>query len=76
VHVDALGISLGAILVQPGDGAMDHPIFFSSKKLSQAKHNFTTTKREGLAMVYALQKFINYLLGSHFKFLFDHSTLK
>jgi len=29
VHVDTLGISLGAILVQPGDGAMDHPIYFA-----------------------------------------------
>jgi hypothetical protein len=30
VHVDALGISLGAILAQPGYGAMDHPIYFVS----------------------------------------------
>jgi hypothetical protein len=27
-------------------------------------------------MVYALQKFIHYLLGQHFKMLTDHSTLK
>jgi len=26
VHVDASGIDLGAILAQPGHGAMDHPI--------------------------------------------------
>jgi hypothetical protein len=30
VHVDASGISLGAILAQPGYGAMDHPIYFAS----------------------------------------------
>jgi hypothetical protein len=35
VHVDALGISLGAILMQPGYGAMDHPVYFVSQKLSQ-----------------------------------------
>jgi hypothetical protein len=34
------------------------------------------TEREGLAMIYALQKFIHYLLGSHFKFFTDHSALK
>jgi hypothetical protein len=30
VHVDASSIALGAILAQPGDGAMDHPIYFAS----------------------------------------------
>ena len=34
------------------------------------------TKREGLAMVYALQKFKHYLLGDHFKMFIDHSALK
>jgi hypothetical protein len=33
VHVDASGIALGAILEQPGDGAMDHPIYFGSKEV-------------------------------------------
>ena len=34
------------------------------------------TEREGLAMVYALQKFMNYLLGKHFKMFTDHSAMK
>jgi hypothetical protein len=34
VHVDALAIALGVILVQPGPGELDHPIAFSSRKLS------------------------------------------
>jgi hypothetical protein len=33
------------------------------------------TEREGLAMVYALQKFRNYLLGSHFMMYTYHSVL-
>jgi hypothetical protein len=76
VHVDALGISLGVILVQPRDGTMDHPIYFSSRKFSQDKCNYMTIEKEGLAMIYSLQKFRNYLLGSHFKFFTDHYTLK
>jgi hypothetical protein len=76
VHVDASGIALGAILAQPGEGNMDHPIYFSSRKLSQDEHNYTTTEREGFSMIYALQKFRHYLLGSHFKFFTDHSALK
>jgi hypothetical protein len=67
---------LGAILTQPSDGAMDHPIYLVSQKFSQEDRNYTTTKREVLAMIYALQKFRQYLLGSHFKFFTDHSALK
>ena len=76
VHVDASSITLGIILAQPRDGGIDHPIAFASRKLSSAERNYTTIEREGLAMVYALQKFRHYLLGSHFKMFIDHSTLK
>jgi hypothetical protein len=76
VHINAPGIALGAILAQPGEGNLDHPIYFASRNLSQAKCNYTTTEREGLEMVYALKKFRHYLLGGHFKFFIDHSTLK
>ena len=75
-HVDASSIALGVILAQPSEGGIDHPIAFASKKLSSVEINYTTTEREGLAMVYALQKFRHYLLGSHFKMFIDHSALK
>jgi hypothetical protein len=76
VHVDASSIALGAVLAQPGEGDIDHPIYFASRKLSESEKNYNTTEREGLAMVYALQKFRHYLLGQHFKMFTDHSTLK
>jgi hypothetical protein len=76
VHVDASSISLGAVLAQPGAGDLDHLLAFSSRNLSTAKINYTTTEREGLAMVYALHKFRHYLLGGHFNMFTDHSALK
>jgi hypothetical protein len=51
---------------------MDHPIYFVRRKLSQDERNYTTIEREGLFMIYALDKFRHYLLGSHFKFFTDH----
>ena len=54
VHVDASYVPLGVVLTQPGEGDLDHPIAYASRKLSFAEWNYTTTKREGLAMVYAL----------------------
>jgi hypothetical protein len=76
VHVDASTIALGAILAQPREGNLDHPIAFARRKLSNSEHNYNTTEREGLTMVYALQKFRHYLLGNFFKMFIDHSALK
>jgi hypothetical protein len=57
-------------------GDLDQLIEFASRKLSESEKNYNTTEREGLAMVYALQKFRHYLLGKHFKMFIDHSALK
>ena len=69
------GQTKGGVVVGTTRG-IDHPIVFASRKLSSAERNYTTTKREGLAMVYAMQKFKHYLLGSHFKMFTDHLDLK
>lgn len=75
VHIDASRIALGAVLAQPGEN-MDHLVDYARKNLSMVEKNYTTTKREALAMVYSLQKFRHYLFGASFKFLTDHSTQK
>jgi len=64
------------MLAQEREGDIDHPMVFSSRNLSTAEKNYTTTEREGLAMVYALQKYRHYLLGGHFRMYIDHSTLR
>jgi hypothetical protein len=76
VHVDSSYIALGVVLAQLGARYIDHPLAFTRRKLSTAEINYTTTEREGLAMVYALHKFRHYLLGGHFKMFIDHSALK
>jgi hypothetical protein len=76
MFVDESSIALDAVLSQLGEGDIDHQIAFESRKLSITEKNYTTTEREGLEMVYALQKFKHYLLGSHFNMYTDHSSLK
>jgi hypothetical protein len=73
--VDASLIALDTILSQPREGELDHPISFASRKFSSAENNYMTKEREGLEMVYALQKFRHYLLGSHFKMYTYHFAL-
>jgi hypothetical protein len=54
VHVDASSIALGAVMAQPGEGDIDHPLDFASMKLSTTEINYTTTERERLDKVYVL----------------------
>ena len=75
-HIDASSITLGVVLAQLGEGDLDHPITYASRKLSFAEQNYTTMEREGLEMVYSLQTFWHYLLGGHFKMFTDHSALQ
>jgi hypothetical protein len=51
VHVDVSSVALGTVLAQPGEGYLYHPNAFSNKKFSATKHNYITTKYEGLEMV-------------------------
>ena len=55
VHIDASGLAIGEILTQPGDGGIDYPIVYSSRKLNKAERNYSTTEREALGLVFALQ---------------------
>jgi hypothetical protein len=48
---------------------------YVSRLLNRAKHNYNTTKRKDLAMVFSLQKFRHYLLGNKFFFYVDHMAL-
>ena len=47
VHFDALYVVLSIVLTQPGEGALDHPIDFATRKLSVAEKNYTTIERGG-----------------------------
>ncbi|RDX69239.1 Retrovirus-related Pol polyprotein from transposon 17.6, partial [Mucuna pruriens] len=44
--------------------------------MDQAQINYTTTKKELLAIVFALDKFRSYLLGSKVIVFSDHAALK
>ena len=57
VHIDASNYAIGCILAQPYEGNMDLPVAYASRQLNSAKKNYTTTKREGLSMIYAIKKF-------------------
>nr|CAN63804.1 hypothetical protein VITISV_021831 [Vitis vinifera] len=67
--------AIGAVLGQREDGK-PYVIYYASKTLNEAQRNYATTEKELLAVVFALDKFRAYLVGSFIIVFTDHSTLK
>ncbi|CAD7013666.1 unnamed protein product [Ceratitis capitata] len=72
VHTDASIDGYGAVLFQkfPDDNKL-HPIYYMSKKTSDAERKYSSYELEILAVIAALEKFRVYLLGLHFKLVTD-----
>ncbi|XP_050885076.1 uncharacterized protein LOC127088200 [Lathyrus oleraceus] len=66
---------VGAVLGQFRDKLL-HVIYYASHVLNPAQMNYATTEKEFLAVVYAFDKFRQYLLGSRVIVYTDHVALK
>ena len=75
VMCDASDLAVGAILGQRAEGK-PYVVYYASKTLNEAQRNYTTTEKELLAVVYALDKFHAYLIVADIIIFTDHSTLK
>ncbi|XP_021745351.1 uncharacterized protein LOC110711280 [Chenopodium quinoa] len=71
---DASNYVVGAVLGQRV-GKIPHAIYYASKTLDEAQANYTTTEKELLAIVFALDKFRSYLLGTKIIVFTDHAAL-
>ena len=75
VMCDASDLAIGAVLEQREEGK-PYVVYYASKTLNEAQRNYITTEKELLAVVYALDKFHTYLVGSDIIIFIDHSALK
>lgn len=75
IMCDASDYAMGAVLGQRVD-KVPHVIYYASKTLNDAQLNYSTTEKELLAVVFALDKFRSYLLGSKVLVYSDHAALK
>ena len=57
-------------------GKEAHAIHYASRTLNLAQCNYSTMKKELLAIVFALENFRSYLLGSKVIVFSDHAVLK
>lgn len=56
-------------------GNVPHVIYYASWTLDNTQCNYSTTEKELLAVVFALEKFCSYLIGTKLIFYSDHEVL-
>ena len=72
---DASDYVVGAALGQTKD-KKHHAIAYASKTLTWPPLNYATTEKELLDVVFAIDKFISYLVGAKVIVYTDHAALK
>uniref|UniRef100_A0A2N9GPF0 RNA-directed DNA polymerase n=1 Tax=Fagus sylvatica TaxID=28930 RepID=A0A2N9GPF0_FAGSY len=75
IMCDASDYAVGAVLGQRKD-KKPHVIYYASRTLNSAQMNYTTTEKELLAVVFALDKFRSYLMGTSIVVFTDHAALR
>lgn len=72
---DASPYGLGAVLIQEQQG-VERVISYGHRALSDIERRYSQTEREALALVWASEHFMLYLLGSEFELITDHKPLE
>ena len=75
IMCDASDFAMGAVLGQRKE-KMFRTIYYASRTFNEAQENYSTTEKEMLAVVFACEKFRQYILGSHVIIHTDHAAIK
>ena len=73
---DAPPYGVGAVLSHHYSNEEEKPIAFASRSLGAAEKKYSQLEKEGLAIVFGVKKFHQYLYGRRFTILSDHKPLQ
>lgn len=75
LHTDASSVAIGAILSQSNSQGEEHPVSYLSQTLNKHERNYSTTKWECLAVLYAIKECRPYIHSVKFTVATDRSSL-
>ena len=75
LQTDASNLAIGAVLMQELNGQLT-PIYCVSSMLTACEQKYATTKREGLAIIFALKKLRHIIYGYDITVYSDHKPLE
>ncbi|KII66802.1 Transposon Tf2-11 polyprotein [Thelohanellus kitauei] len=73
---DASGRGLRAVLSQKEQNGIERPVCFASRTLSKSEKNYSVSDKEGLTIIWGINKFNQFLFGRKFTILTDHRPLQ
>ena len=65
-----------AILAHRFSDGSEHPITFASRALAPAERNYSQLDKEGLAIIFGVERFHKFLFGRQFTIFTDYKPLK